>query len=129
MAKDRFIIKPVARNVAKELCKAHPHAPSMPNSGKYYFALYVNSVFRGLATWGYGIMPKQTPITLFGKEYSDNVSDYLELCRFFVDNDNVPQHTASKFLAFTHRILKKQYLKSIQTSNTCLLMRQAFRGW
>lgn len=97
----------ISRGTAKKLCETHPHAPSMPNSSKYYFALYIDKWFRGLAIWGYGIMPKQTPITLFGKKYSNNVGDYLELCRFFVDNDNVPDNTASKFLAFTHRVIKK----------------------
>lgn len=102
-----FRIIPITRTVAAELCKYHPHAPSLPNSAKYYFALYINSIFRGLAVWGYGINPKQLPVTLFGKEYSNNVADYLELCRFFVDNDNVPPNTASKFLSFTHRVLRK----------------------
>jgi hypothetical protein len=104
---DDFRVVKIKRAAAVELCKKHPHAPSMPNSAKIYFALYVNKRFRGLAAWGYGIMPKQMPVTLFGKNYSNNVSDYLELCRFFVDNDNVPQHSASKFLAITHRMLKK----------------------
>lgn len=102
-----FIVKPITKKLAKYYTAKHPHAPSLPNSSKYFMALYVDNYFRGLAVWGYGIKPKQTPVTLFGKKYSDNVCDYLELCRFFIDNDNVPQHTASKFLAITHRLLKK----------------------
>ena len=103
----RFVVKPVSKSQAIIYTSKHPHAPSLPNSSKYYMALYINNIFRGLAVWGYGIKPKQTPITLFGKMYSNNVNDYLELCRFFVDNNNVPQHTASKFLAVCHRLLKK----------------------
>lgn len=100
-----FIVKPITRLQAKMYCEKHPHAPSLPNSSKYYMALYINNSFRGLAVWGYGIQPRQLPITLFGK--NGNISDYLELCRYFVDNDNVPEHTASKFLAITHRLIKK----------------------
>lgn len=103
----KFIVKPISEKLAIYYTAKHPHAPSLPNSSKYYLALFINNIFRGLAVWGYGIKPKQTPITLFGKNYSNNVGDYLELCRFFVDNDNVPKHTASKFLAINHRILKK----------------------
>lgn len=102
-----FVVKPVTKALAKYYTSKHPHAPSLPNSSKYYMALYINKIFRGLAVWGYGIMPKQTPVTLFGKQYSNHVKDYLELCRFFVDNDNVPQHTPSKFLAVCHRLLKR----------------------
>jgi len=103
----KFIVKPISKKLAVYYTSKHPHAPSLPNSSKYYLALFINNIFRGLAVWGYGIKPKQTPITLFGKKYNNNVKDYLELCRFFIDNDNVPQHTASKFLAINHRLLKK----------------------
>lgn len=58
----------------------------------------------GLASWGYGIVPRSTPKHLFGN--AGKFTDYLELCRFFV-YDWCPKNTASKFLAVTHRILKK----------------------
>jgi hypothetical protein len=55
--------------------------------------------------WGYGVRPQSTPKVYFNE--AGKLEDYLELCRFFVINDKVPEHTASKFLAITHRILKK----------------------
>lgn len=101
----RFIVRPITRKEAGRYCELHPHAQTLPNSSKYYFALYINNEFMGLAVWGYGIVPQQTPKTYFGE--AGKLEDYLELCRFFVINDKVPEHTASKFLAITHRILKK----------------------
>jgi len=67
--------------------------------------LLIDNKPAGLAVWGWGIMPKSTPTHLF-KNNVCNVKDYLELCRFFV-YDWCPKNTPSKFLAITHRLIKK----------------------
>jgi len=99
-----MIVKPIDRKEAKRVCKLHPHAESLPNSSKYYFAAYINGKVAGLAVWGWGIVPRKTPKALFGE--AGKFDDYLELCRFFVF-DWTPKYTASSFLSFTHRLLKK----------------------
>lgn len=101
---NELIVRPVDRRTAKRLCEAHPHARTLPNSSKYYMAAYIGGRIAGLAVWGYGIRPRHTPIHLFGE--AGHIADYLELTRYFV-YDWVPQFTASKFLANTHRIIKK----------------------
>ena len=101
----KFIVKPITRKQAKVICEDHPHAGSLPNSSKYYMALYIDGRRAGLAVWGWGIRPKDTPNKLFNGEVLD-VKGYLELCRFFV-YDWCPKNTASKFLAITHKIIKK----------------------
>ncbi len=99
-----MIVKPIERKEAKRICKLHPHAESLPNSAKYYFAAYIDGKTAGLAVWGWGIVPRKTPKALFGE--AGEFDDYLELCRFFVF-DWCPPNTASRFLSFTHRLLKK----------------------
>lgn len=99
-----MIVKPIDRKEAVEICKMHPHAESLPNSSKYYFAAYINGKVAGLAVWGWGIVPRKTPKALFGD--AGKFEDYLELCRFFVF-DWTPKYTASRFLSFTHRLLKR----------------------
>lgn len=99
-----FIVKPITRKEAAGLCARHPHAPSMPNSSKYYMRLDIRGRFAGLAVWGYGIVPRATPNHLFGS--AGRLQDYLELCRFFVC-DWCAKNTASKFLSITHRMIKK----------------------
>ena len=86
-----------------EYCKLHPHAPSVPNSSKYYFAAFNGINFLGLAVWGWGIVPAQTPNKLFG---GGTTNDYLELSRFFVV-DGAPKNSASKFLNLTAKLIKK----------------------
>jgi hypothetical protein len=99
-----FVVRPVGRKKARELCADHPHAGTLPNSSKYYMVLSINGREAGLAVWGYGFRPTGTPNKLFGE--SGRVEDYLELCRFFV-YDWCPPNTASRFLATTHRLLKR----------------------
>jgi hypothetical protein len=86
------------------MCEHHPHASTLPNSSKHYMRLDIGGKPAGLAVWGYGIVPKETPRHLFGE--AGRVRDYLELCRFFV-YDWCAKNTASKFLATTHRLIKK----------------------
>lgn len=100
----KLVVRPITRTEAKKWCEDHPHASSVPNSAKYYMAGYLNGKRCGLAVWGYGIVPRQTPTHLFGE--NGDIKDYLELCRFFV-YDWCPKNTASRFLATTHRIIKK----------------------
>lgn len=100
----KVIVKPVSRKMAAEICKEHPHASSLPNSAKYYMVGYLNGKVCGLAVWGYGIVPRQTPNYLFKEQ--GKLSEYLELCRFFV-YDWVPKNTPTAFLSATHRIIKK----------------------
>lgn len=100
----KLIVRPVNRSVAREMCEAHPHAKTLPNTSKYYMVAYIDGKPAGLAVWGYGIMPRQTPKHLFGD--AGHLDDYLELCRFFV-YDWCPKNTASQFLSITHRIIKK----------------------
>jgi hypothetical protein len=99
-----MIVKPVDFTTAKKLCEDHPHAGTLPNSSKYYMVAYYRGKPMGLAVWGYGIVPRQTPRKLFGDE--GKIGDYLELCRFFV-YDDAPLNAASQFLSITHKILKK----------------------
>jgi len=99
-----MIVRPISRAAARQMCADHPHAQTLPNSSKYYMAAYIDGRLAGLAVWGWGIMPRATPSYLFGD--ACDLSDYLELCRFFV-YDWCPKNTASKFLAVTHRILRK----------------------
>lgn len=105
-------IRPINKTLAKYYCTKHPHAGSLPNSSKYYFAAYNKKQFIGLAVWGWGIVPAQTPKKLFGKETKLTTANYLELCRFFVI-DNCEKNTASKFLSFTIKKIK-QYDKDIK---------------
>jgi len=86
------------------MCEDHPHAGTLPNSSKHYMRLDIDGRPAGLAVWGYGIVPHQTPKHLFGD--TAGVHDYLELCRFFV-YDWCPTNTASRFLAVTHRVIKR----------------------
>lgn len=86
------------------MCEGHPHAGTLPNSSRYYMQLDIDGAPAGLAVWGYGVRPKDTPRHLFGD--ASNVDEYLELCRFFV-YDWCPRNTPSKFLGVTHRILRK----------------------
>lgn len=60
----------------------------------------------GLACWGWGLVPKATLTHLFDSGAGLQVRNYLELCRFFV-HDWCPKNTASRFLATTHRLIKK----------------------
>jgi len=99
-----LIVKPIDRKLAKKMCEAHPHARTLPNSSRYYMAAYIDGKPAGLASWGWGIVPRATPVHLFGE--AGNLDDYLELSRFFV-YDWCPKNTASKFLSITHRIIKK----------------------
>lgn len=99
-----MIVKPIDHLTAKRLCADHPHAGTLPNSSKYYMAAYDRGKVIGLAVWGYGIVPRQTPHKLFGD--AGHIEDYLELCRFFV-YDGVPKNSASQFLSITHRLLKR----------------------
>lgn len=99
-----FVVRPIDRKRARVLCEAHPHARTLPNTSKYYMAAYIGGKIAGLAVWGYGIMPRHTPKHLFGD--AGEFDDYLELCRYFV-YDWCPPNTASRFLAFTHRMIKK----------------------
>ena len=104
-----MIIRPISKAQAVEYCKLHPHAPSMPNSSKYYFAAFCGIKFIGLAVWGWGIVPAQTPKKLFGTGLT---SDYLELSRFFI-LDGSKKNSASKFLNLTAKLIKK-YDKNIK---------------
>lgn len=104
MAKPVYVVKPIARSKARKMCEHHPHAGTLPNSTKYCMELLIDGKSAGLAAWGYGIVPKVTPRKLFGD--AGRVEDYLELCRFFV-YDWCPKNSASKFLAITHRLIKK----------------------
>lgn len=101
---DSFIVRPIDRETATELCEDHSHAKSLPNSSKHHMRLEIDGKVAGLAAWGYGVHPAGTPNKLFGD--AGNVEDYFELCRFFV-YDWVPKNTASKFLAITHKMLDK----------------------
>ena len=98
-----MLVRPVTKKEAVEYCKKHPHAGSLPNSSKYFMAAFENKHFMGLAVWGWGIVPAQTPKKLFGEGTTD---EYLELNRFFVV-DGSPPNYASKFLNTTARIIKK----------------------
>ena len=104
MAFENFVVRPVDRETAAELCEDHSHAESLPNSTEYYMRCELDGKVAGLAAWGYGVRPAATPNKMFGE--AGNVEDYLELSRFFV-YDWVPKNTASKFLSFTHRMLEK----------------------
>lgn len=86
------------------MCQQHPHAQTLPNSSKYYMVAYIDGRVAGLAVWGYGQNPRRTPHHLFGD--ASSIGEFLELCRFFV-YDWCPPNTASRFLAVTHRIVKK----------------------
>lgn len=97
-------VRPVDRATARRMCEAHPHAKTLPNTSRFYMVAYIDGQPAGLASWGYGVMPRHTPKHLFDDRA--NINDYLELCRFFV-YDWTPKNTASKFLAITHRILRK----------------------
>lgn len=99
-----FVVRPINREEARRLCEDHPHASTLPNSSKYYMAAYLGGRLAGLAVWGYGIRPQDTPRKLFGLE--GHAEDYLELCRFFC-YDWVPKNTPSRFLAVTHRLLRR----------------------
>ncbi len=99
-----FIVRPIDRAQAGRLCEAHPHARTLPKSGKFYMALHIGGRVAGLAVWGWGTNPKRTAAHLFGGSFG--VANYLELCRFFV-YDWCPKNTASKFLATTHRLIKR----------------------
>ncbi|GJM23923.1 MAG: hypothetical protein DHS20C16_03380 [Phycisphaerae bacterium] len=99
-----FWVTAITRAEAKQWCKRHPHASSVPNSSKHYYKLELNGAFAGLAVWGYGVRPACTARKLFGS--TDYVPKYLELCRFFVV-DACPKNTASKFLSLTHRLLRR----------------------
>lgn len=101
----QFIVRPISRDTAQDLCSKHPHAPSVPNSSKYYFRLEIDGKVAGLAIWGWGVVPAVTPSSLF-KRGTITTKEYLELCRFFVF-DWCEKNTASKFLATTHRLIKK----------------------
>ena len=98
-----MIIRPISKKEAVDYCKLHPHAPSVPNSSKYYIAAFNGVNFLGLAVWGWGIVPAQTPKKLFGKGMT---SDYLELSRFFVV-DGAKKNSASKFLNLKAKLIKK----------------------
>ena len=87
------------------MCEDHPHAGTLPNSSKYYMRLDIDGRPAGLAVWGWGIVPKGTAGHLFNDDVL-SVKDYLELCRFFV-YDWCPKNTPTKFLAITHKIIKK----------------------
>lgn len=100
----RFVVRPIGRSEARVICAQHPHAGTLPNSSKHYMRLDIDYRLAGLAVWGYGIVPQLTPKHLFGEH--GKKEDYLELCRFFV-HDWCAKNTASKFLAITHRVLKK----------------------
>ena len=108
-----MIVRPIKRHEAAQFCLEHPHAPSLPKSSAYYFAAFEKCKFIGLAVWGWGIVPKRTPIKLFGK---GKLTDYLELNRFFVVDD-ADKNTPSKFLSITHKILKK-YLPKLKYLTT-----------
>lgn len=99
--KYEIIIKPVKRHEAKEFCLQHGHAPSLPNSSKYYLVAYINGKLIGLAVWGWGITPKATIKKLFGLE---DTKLYLELNRFYLVPDT-PKYAESKFLSLTQKIL------------------------
>lgn len=101
---ESFIVRPIGRSQAAALCARHPHARTLPGAAKYNFRLDINGRPAGLAAWGYGITPRGTPAHLFGKQ--GRVGDYLELSRFFCF-DGVPANTPSRFLAVTHRLLKR----------------------
>lgn len=97
-------VYPISRADARTICASHPHAGTLPNSSKYYLAAKIDGRLAGLAVWGWGIMPRETPKHLFGD--AAQIADYLELTRFFV-YDWTPKNTASKFLAITHRLIRK----------------------
>ncbi len=101
---DSFIVRPINRADARRMCADHPHAGTLPNSSRYYMRLDIGGRAAGLAVWGWGIVPTMTPRHLFGD--ACGVKDYLELCRFFV-YDWCSRNTASRFLAVTHRIIRK----------------------
>jgi hypothetical protein len=104
MAGQPFIVRPVDRPTARRWCADHPHAGTLPNSSRYYLAAYLNGRPAGLAVWGWGIRPRETPVHLFGE--AGRIEDYLELCRFFV-YDWCPANTASRFLGVSHRLLHR----------------------
>lgn len=98
-----FWVTRIDKGQAEKLCELHPHAPSLPRTSLHCYKLLVNGEFAGLAAWGYGNCPRHTAKRLFGS--ATEIGRYLELNRFFVV-DGSAQHTASKFLATTHRMLK-----------------------
>jgi hypothetical protein len=98
------MVRPLSRAMAQRLCADHPHAQTLPKSGRYYLGGFLDDKLCGLAVWGYGVNPTKTPKHLFGEATQRN--QYLELCRFFV-YDWAPKNTASAFLAATHRIIKR----------------------
>lgn len=100
-----MVVRPISRARAKQLCEDHPHAGTLPNSAKNYMECLINGRTAGLAAWGYGVRPADTPNVLFANGVL-GVDEYLELCRFFV-YDWVPKSTPSKFLAITHRLIRK----------------------
>lgn len=99
-----FYVRRTCRSEAVLWCKRHPHARTVPNSAKHYYCLELDGKFAGLAVWGYGITPTFTANKLLGD--SGDIGDYLELCRFFVV-DAAPRYSAGRFLALTHRLLRK----------------------
>jgi hypothetical protein len=101
-----FIVRPIGRTQAQEVCRRHPHASTLPNSSKYYMLLTIDGREAGLAVWGWGIVPTFTLKHLFEPGAGLEVPNYLELCRFFV-HDWCPKNTASRFLATTHRLIRK----------------------
>lgn len=101
-----MIVRPITKEQAVRYCKKHPHAPSLPNSSKYFMAAYRDTgEFLGLAVWGWGIVPAQTPKKLFGDK-AGGTDSYLELNRFFVVDD-APVNSASQFLNLSARLIKK----------------------
>lgn len=98
-----MIVRPITRSEAREICKRHPHASSLPNSSKYYMVAYENNRLLGLAVWGWGVLPAATPKKLFG---NGTTNDYLELNRFFV-MDDAPPNSPSQFLNICAKIIKK----------------------
>lgn len=101
--KYEIIVRPLDRAHAKSYCLMHGHAPSMPNSSKYYMGGFINGKMIGLAVWGWGITPKKTVNKLFGIE---DTRIYLELNRYFLI-PGTPPYAESKFLSITHKILFK----------------------
>jgi hypothetical protein len=105
--KSRLIVRPVSRSEAEELCRAHPHARTLPQSAKYHLVAYMDGNAMGLASWGWGVVPRRTIKSLFGME---DTSLYLELCRFFMF-EGTPKFAESKFLSYTIRLLFKNLPK------------------
>jgi hypothetical protein len=101
-----FIVRPIDRAQAREVCARHPHAETLPNSSKYYMLLTIDGREAGLAVWGWGVVPTFTLGHMFDPAANLEVRHYLELCRFFV-HDWCPKNTASRFLATTHRLIRK----------------------